>query len=102
MLVFATVEFWPAIVDTHIGMSGKPASRPAKSGMHTGPGRGRMAADLCGAERNTQRTWQPRWTGRARPRSGTQAGPARPPVSVHRGTMGSQTGNERRGVTEDV
>ena len=26
--------------------------------------------------------------------------PARPPVSLHRGTMGSQTGNERTGVTE--
>jgi hypothetical protein len=25
MLVFATVEFWPAIVDTHIGMCGKSA-----------------------------------------------------------------------------
>jgi len=24
MLVFATVEFWPAIVDTHIGRSGRP------------------------------------------------------------------------------
>ena len=69
-------------------MSGKPASRPAKSGTQTGPGRGRMAAGLYGAERHTQRTRQPRRTaGRARPRSGTQADPARPPVSVHRGTQ---------------
>ena len=32
-----------------------------------------MAADLCGAERHTLRTWQPRQAaGPARPRSGTQ------------------------------
>jgi len=30
--VFATVEFWPAIVDTHIGMCGKSADRSADAG----------------------------------------------------------------------
>ena len=54
----------------------------------------------CCQDTSTSRRY--RSAGPARPRSGTQADPARPPVSVHRGTMGSQTGNERRGVTEDA
>jgi hypothetical protein len=89
---------------TQFGMCGKPGSKPAKSSTYTGPAARAEWPPICAVRSGTPNGRGNRQRER---RSGSpvlwdQADPGRPPVSVHRGTMGSQTGNERRGVTEDV